>query len=184
MKRGAPRIFEEYLVASAQAGSQDALNQLALRWTPRLLRHAAHLLGSAEPAPDVVQDTWISVMKGIRHLNDPAHFPGWVYAIATRRCADVIRARTRYRRIETQLASDAEIASSEIPNTNDQYTEVEKAMATLSGEQRALISMYYTDELGIDEISAALNIPTGTVKSRLFTARLTLKTVIERKDHE
>ena len=95
------RALDEYLVVLSQTGFREALNGLARRWTPRLLRYAGRVLrGSseaAEAARDVVQDTWIGVIRGLRGLRDPAQFPAWIYGIATRKCADVIRANRRRR---------------------------------------------------------------------------------------
>jgi RNA polymerase sigma factor (sigma-70 family) len=106
------RALDEYLVALSQAGSIEALDGLARRWTPRLLRYATRVLGgtgdSTDTARDVVQDTWIGAIRGLRGLRDPAHFPAWIYGIATRKCADAIRANTRRRRLEETEASDTE----------------------------------------------------------------------------
>jgi RNA polymerase sigma factor (sigma-70 family) len=74
---------------------------LARRWTPRLLRYATRVLrGSSEAveaARDVVQDTWIGAIRGLGGLRDPAQFRAWIYGIATRKCADVIRANVKSR---------------------------------------------------------------------------------------
>ena len=95
MDRTPERFLDEYLVLLSQAGSTDALDGLARRWTPRLLRYATRVLGgsteSAETARDVVQETWVGAIRGLRSLRDPAQFPAWVYGIATRKCADAIR---------------------------------------------------------------------------------------------
>src|SRR5918995_2356062 len=102
------RSLDEYLVSLSQAGSSEALDGLARRWTPRLLRYAARVLGgsdSAEAARDVVQETWIGAIRGLRGLRDPAQFPAWIYGIATRKCADAIRANTRRRRLDVQVAA-------------------------------------------------------------------------------
>src|SRR5918995_4013567 len=102
------RSLDEYLVSLSQAGSSEALDGLARRWTPRLLRYAARVLGgsdAAEAARDVVQETWIGAIRGLRGLRDPAQFPAWIYGIATRKCADAIRANRRRRRLDTQSAA-------------------------------------------------------------------------------
>src|SRR5262245_59827530 len=104
------RALDEYLVSLSQAGSREALDGLARRWTPRLLRYAARVLGgsdSAEAARDVVQDTWIGLIGGLRGLRDPAQFPAWIYGIATRKCADAIRRNTRRRRFDAQAAAES-----------------------------------------------------------------------------
>ena len=106
------RALDEYLVSLSQAGSIEAMDGLARRWTPRLLRYATRVLGrsgdSAEAARDVVQDTWVGAIRGLRGLRDAAQFPAWIYGIATRKCADVIRANTRRRRLSDQAAGDVD----------------------------------------------------------------------------
>lgn len=97
------RAFDEYLVVMSQAGSVEAFEGLARRWTPRLIRYAARVLGgsdSADAARDVVQETWLGAIGGLRSLRDPAHFPAWIYGIATRKCADVIRSNMRRRQFD------------------------------------------------------------------------------------
>jgi RNA polymerase sigma-70 factor (ECF subfamily) len=103
------RALDEYLVLLSQAGSIEALDGLTRRWTPRLLRYAARVLGgsgdAAETARDVVQETWIGAIRGLRGLRDPAQFPAWIYGIATRKCADAVRANRRRRSLDRQSAA-------------------------------------------------------------------------------
>jgi len=69
MRRNAGRVLGEYLVASAQAGSTTALGQLAQLWHPKLLAHAYRLIGDAEVAQDIAQDSWSDIIKGVRKLS-------------------------------------------------------------------------------------------------------------------
>jgi RNA polymerase sigma factor (sigma-70 family) len=107
--RDLERALDEYLVSLSQAGSIEALDRLARRWTPRVLRYATRVLGGSgdavETARDVVQDTWIGVIRGLRGLRDPAQFPAWIYGIATRKCADTIRKRKRRRRLDADVVA-------------------------------------------------------------------------------
>ena len=105
------RALDAYLVLLSQAGSVAALDGLARRWTPRLLRYAARMLagaGDSDAARDAVQETWISAINGLRGVRDPAQFSSWIYGIATRRCVDALRAHTRRRRLDANVpAGDA-----------------------------------------------------------------------------
>ena len=181
MNRGPERILDEYLVVTGQAGSREALDQLARRWTPRLLRHASHLLGATDAARDVVQEIWMSVVRGLRNLDDPARFPAWIYAIATRKCADAVRRMTRERRLEGRAAAEALTEPSSADPHIDVELDMRAALARLPSEQRIVVAMFYADDLSIEEISGALTIPIGTVKSRLFNARQALKQLMERE---
>jgi RNA polymerase sigma-70 factor, ECF subfamily len=170
------RALDEYLVSLSQSGSSEALDGLARRWTPRLLRYAARLLGgrdSAEAARDVVQETWIGAIRGLRGLRDPAQFPAWIYGIATRKCADAIRANIRRRRLDWEAAGES---SRTVENlTSDSQIDLANGIRRLPPIHRAVVHLLYREELSVDEIAAVLGIPAGTVKSRLHHARDTLK---------
>ena len=173
------RPLDEYLVLLSQAGSTDAMDGLVRRWTPRLLRYAARMLGgstdAAEMARDVVQDTWIGVIRGLRGLRDPAQFPAWIYGIATRKSADAIRTQMRRKRLDTDVAAGeaggpvASLASSE------QQIDLANAIRGLPPIHRATIHLFYREDLSVEEIASVLGIPTGTVKSRLHHAREVLR---------
>ena len=170
------RALDEYLVSLSQAGSTEALDGLARRWTPRLLRYAARVLGgpdSAEAARDVVQETWIGAIRGLRGLRDPAQFPAWIYGIATRKCADAIRANTRGRRLDQQMA-----AKSCRPVENlisEQHIDLATAIRGLPPIHRAVVHLFYREGMSVEEIASILGIPAGTIKSRLHHAREALK---------
>ena len=172
------RVLNEYLVVLSQAGGVDALEHLARRWTPRLLRYAARVLGGSadttETAREVVQETWVGAMRGLRSLRDPAQFPAWIYGIATRKCADAIRASTRRREVDIRAAA-ATATAEQRPITAEDRFDLATAILGLPPEQRAVLHLFYGDELRVDEIASALAIPAGTVKSRLHYAREALK---------
>jgi RNA polymerase sigma-70 factor (ECF subfamily) len=176
MEQSPERALDEYLVSMSQAGSIEALDGLARRWTPRLLRYAARVLGdsgdAADAARDVVQDTWVGVIRGLRGLRDPAQFPAWIYGIATRRCVDAIRANTRRRRNEAEAG---EVASSGTGLTSEQQIDLADAIRGLPPIHRAVLHLFYREDLSVDEIASVLRIPVGTVKSRLHHARDALK---------
>jgi len=172
------RALDEYLVSLSQAGSTDALDGLARRWTPRLLRYATRVLGgsgdSAEAARDVVQETWIGAIRGLRGLRDPAQFPAWIYGIATRKCADVIRANTRRRRLDARVEAD-DMGRQMTSVTSEEQIDLATAIRGLPPIHRAAVHLFYREELSVEEIASVLGIPAGTVKSRLHHARETLK---------
>lgn len=176
MERGTERIVDEYLVLAGQTGDQQALEALARRWTPKLLRYAGRLIGSVDLARDIVQDTWAGAIRGLASLDDPTRFPAWIYGIAHRKTMDCMRARTRQRRLlavyDTQCSEDSEQSHS------DGLIDMRRAMRKLSPEHRHVIALFYGADLDIDEIADVLSIPLGTVKSRLFNARRQLRDLV------
>jgi RNA polymerase sigma-70 factor (ECF subfamily) len=175
-------VLDEWLVASAKTGSEPAFRQLVARWTPRLLRHASRLLGNIDQAQDAVQDAWVGAARGLRRLEDPARFPAWMFALVSRRCADRVRRSVRDRRLAVQVAGlrgpPAEV------NGADLCLDLRLAIAGLPVEQRLVVSLHYGEGFGVDEIAAAHGLPPGTVKSRLFAARQTLKSFLKGNDHD
>ena len=182
MRRDPGTVLDEWLVASAKAGGEVAFGQLVTRWTPRLLRHASHLLGDIDQAQDAVQDAWVGAARGLRRLEDPAGFPAWIFALVSRRCADRVRRSVRDRRLAVQVA-DLRGSAAE-GNGADRRLDLRQAIAGLPVEQRLVVSLHYVEGFGIDEIAAAHGLPPGTVKSRLFAARQTLKSVLEGDEHD
>ena len=179
MELAPERALDEYLVSLSQAGSIEALDGLARRWTPRLLRYTTRVLGGSgdavETARDVVQDTWIGVIRGLRGLRDPAQFPAWIYGIATRKCADAIRANTRRRRLDAGVAAGEAGEPVASLTSSEQQLDLANAIRGLPPIHRAAVHLFYLEELTVEEIASVLGIPAGTVKSRLHHAREALK---------
>ena len=119
--------------------------------------------------------------RGLRRLEDPARFPPWIFALVSRRCADTVRRAMRDRR----LVAAASLIAEEAPKESaDERLDLRKAIARLPVGQRLVVSLHYGEGFGVDEIAAAHGLPPGTVKSRLFAARETLRTYLEGDQHD
>ncbi|MDP2011855.1 MAG: RNA polymerase sigma factor [Phenylobacterium sp.] len=186
MDRDVGKVLDELLVAAARGGSRRAFNQIIVRWTPRLRRHAGRLLFSTDQAHDVVQDAWLGIARGLPRLDDPARFGGWAYAIVTRRCIDVMRRGSRDRRVAAEAASELLTHSAGVDGLArmDSRLDLASAIARLPIDQRLMISLHYGEGLSVEEIAAAHGLPGGTVKSRLHAARDYLRTLLEGEDDE
>ncbi|MCF6220562.1 MAG: RNA polymerase sigma factor [Robiginitomaculum sp.] len=181
MRRNLPRIFDEYLVASARAGDVAAFAQLAENWQKRLLAHAYRLTGDTELARDVVQDGWADIVRGLPSLKEPSVFPAWAYRIITRRAADAIGRIQRKRRTESAYAAEPEAQdkSAHKMEMGADSDPLHQAIEALPPKQRAAIALYYLEEFSITEISVVLSVPAGTVKTRLMHARKKLRATLE-----
>ena len=181
MRRDQGRIFDEYLAAAARTGDRQAFQRLAERWQPKLFRHAFRLLGDADHARDAVQDAWADIVKGLPSLKDAGVFPAWAYRIVTRRAADFIRTAQRRRRTSDALAAEPEPSGNEtrLMEATADATPLAKAISSLPPDQRAAIALHYGEDFSIAEIAAALEVPAGTVKTRLMHARRKLRAILE-----
>lgn len=166
-------IEDQLLVMDAQDGSREAMEQLVGRWQKRLWRHAFRLIQDSHAAWDISQTAWYDIVRHLGKLHDPAGFGAWAYKITTCRAIDWIKKKYRMRLIPIEsmdtLAAKAKTA-----------TGVDELIGLLDLDKRVVLSLYYFEELSIPEISEVLKIPTGTVKSRLFTARNELKRLWEK----
>ena len=158
---------DQLLVLEAQDGDVRALEALVRRWQKRLWRHALRLTDDPDAAWDVTQQTWLGIIKGLRRLNDPARFRAWAYRITTNQAMDWLK---KNRRSIRSIADYPEPAARKTADLG--LTEL---LPKLDLRKRLVLSLFYLEKLTISEISAALGIPIGTVKSRLHKARQELK---------
>jgi RNA polymerase sigma-70 factor (ECF subfamily) len=184
MARSREDILDEWLVLRIQEGDADALREIVSRWNPKLWRHACHLVGQTDGAADALQDAWLAIVRGLPRLRDPAVFRSWAYRIVSRRCADWIRRRQRDR-VATERATpdpaDAPAPKADPAAHRDDIAAVRRAIRELPVDHRVILTLHYLDGLSVREIVSALDIPEGTVKSRLHNARNTLRETFERK---
>ena len=176
-------IQDELLVLQFQGGDSEALKALIGRWQPRLARLAWRLTCEREVTRDIVQDTWLAIVRGLKRLDDPARFRVWAYRIVRNKCADWTRRRAAQRGVAGNPREESGLNSRERSNQADSAGDVDRLREALLGigaEPRAVLSLYYLDDMSIAEIAQVLEVPMGTVKSRLFHARGRLKAAFER----
>lgn len=181
MKRNSEQILTEWLVLKAQSGDVRAMNLLVKEWHPKLLRYASRQIRDEEAAKDVVQDTFITVTKGIRKLNDPAAFPRWIYQILHRRGVDYLRRKTRSRKNDS---FSAPVNRTLDENKTTKSLDIQRALRNLDSDSYQVIQLHYLDGFNLKEISRITGVPEGTVKSRLYSARNNLRQLLGGKDHE
>ncbi len=157
-------------------GDKRAFKRLYNRWHPSLLRFAFRLTHNAEDSQDVMQDAAITIAKSIHRLQNPASFGPWAYTIVRRRAHDHIDKSIRQRRIKTELAASYR---PKIVDDSERSFALKQALEALSTSDRALLMLFYIDGMTGPELSAAMDVPIGTIKSRISAARSKLKAIYE-----
>ena len=178
------QTYDQMLVLQSQEGDEAAFGELVGRWQERLWRHAWRLTGNEEAAWDAVQEGWMAVNRGLRGLQDPAAFPGWIYRIVSNKCRDWIRKEQRRRKAVEIHSESAARAQDEAADARERTSDLREALARLPGDDRAILAMRYNDGFSTAEIGEILGIPAGTVKSRLFHARKRLQSMMEEMNDE
>ena len=120
---------------------------------------------------DIVQETFAAVFAGYHSFQNKASIKTYIVSIAGNKIADFYRKRYKYG--ETELTE--EIAAEPRDESVIEKTDVKAQVEGLNGEQKELLHLIFTQGLSYDEAAAVLNIPAGTVKSRMFAIRNTLR---------
>jgi len=182
MPRDARQVLTELLVLAAQGGDERAFADLHDLWARDLRRFAMARLGNGGGSEEVVQDAWLAIARNLGQLADPACFPRWALRIVERRSADWLRRRRQDSGSSVPL-TDAIQARTPAPSADDDPDAdgLRTAIAALAPDARTLLHLFYEQGLSVAEVADVLDVPVGTVKSRLFTLRNTLRQLIERR---
>jgi RNA polymerase sigma-70 factor (ECF subfamily) len=171
-------------VLSGQRGNETALKELHDLWQADLRRFIAARIGGVDGVDEIASEVWLAIARSLHRLDDPACFPRWVFCIAERRSSDWIRQRTRARRHEALAVQEADrLAPSEVTpvEASGEMLRLREAIEALPAPERELIHLFYALSRSVAEIAEILSVPAGTVKSRLFAVRESLKRKLERK---
>lgn len=176
------QILDELLVLRSQGGDQIAFEHLARRWQPRFLKLARRLTQSPD-AGEVVQEAWLAIVRGLKRLDDPARFGTWALRIVAHKSTDWIRNRQKDRSLTDRIAREPQTGSDTSAHEELAIAEgiarLRRALPGLSGDHRTVLDLFYLHRLSVRAISYKLSLSPGTVKSRLFHARKTLRATLE-----
>jgi RNA polymerase sigma-70 factor (ECF subfamily) len=159
-------------VARARQGDLEAFDWLMTRYRERAVRLASHVLHRPDEAEDVVQEAFLRVFAQMPDFRGDAHFYTWLYRIVVRCCLN--RMRIPYWRREQVFLSETQADSedrSQASIQTENRLEIETLLERLSPPLRAALVLRDREGLGYEEIAEVLQIPTGTVRSRLSAAR-------------
>ena len=164
---------DEWLAARAKRGDADAFEQLVLRYQDRLYTLALRVTLSEADARDCVQEGLISAWRAIDRFRGDARFSTWIYRIVIRKAYDALDRRKR---------SAVPAEAIEVPDADrspEDRLDLMSALAGLDPEFRAAVVACDIVGMSMDEAAAALDVPAGTVKSRLSRARERLAQQLE-----
>ena len=153
------------LITGALAGSEADLEALFRRYWPRAYRAALLIVGDHAAAEDIAQEAFLSAVRRLDRFDRRRRFSPWLGTIVANRAIDWVRARTARRESGQDLPEPHVAWQQQSPSGYSE--ELLAAIATLSAEQRAVIVLRYVLEFTPGEIARALELPRGTVNSRL-----------------
>lgn len=151
----------------AQSGSREALNELFMSVQEPLFRYIVSVVNDKDLAEDILQEVFIRIYRKLRWLREPQAFRAWSYQIATR---EAFRYLKRERLWTDQIRDEGVlnvVPAGEPIYSPELVQRLPELVADLSPASRAVIVLYYLHEMSLVETAAVLDIPVGTVKSRL-----------------
>jgi RNA polymerase sigma-70 factor (ECF subfamily) len=171
---------ERALIGAAQGGSDAAIEELFRRHWPNTHRAAYLIVRDAAAAEDIAQEAFLSAFGALERFDRRRRFAPWLHRIAVNRAIDWSRAR-RLRREVTASEPLLDSVGSVAPavDTVGASDEIERALGQLSAEHRAMVVLRYLLEYTPGEISRILDLPRGTVNSRLRRALDRLSELLE-----
>jgi RNA polymerase sigma-70 factor (ECF subfamily) len=163
-------------IEKVQKGEREAFRFLVESYQAQAVAHAAAILGNREDAQDAAQEAFIDAFRALKRFDKERRFYPWFYVLLRNRCYKMTAKRR-----ETQNLEELEIIAPQANLPREEQIALDNALLALSGEEREIIALKYLDGLSYDEISERLQIPRGTVMSRLFHARKALQAKLERR---
>ena len=175
---------EALCVVRAQQGDRDAFANLVDTYDRRLLYFIRRLIGETDEASDVVQSVWLQVHRSLRKLKSPRAFRVWLYRIAHAQAMTLLRQRMSAEELfETLEDLDVPTDSQEFAISENAEL-IHLALQDLSVVHRRVLVLRFLEDMTIEEIAQVLECRSGTVKSRLYYARVSLRQRIKEMNHD
>ncbi len=187
--KGGQAVPDDELIRAALAGDEEAFRVLMERYRNRAFGVALGIVGDADEALDVVQESFVKAYYGLKDFRFGSSFYTWFYRLLVNRAIDRWRKSSRSPSVpleETRLSEDdSPPEAGDFPRTPEELAAnrelagaLSRAIAALSPSHRAVIMLREVDGLAYEEIAAVLSCSVGTVMSRLHYARARLKSAL------
>jgi RNA polymerase sigma-70 factor (ECF subfamily) len=175
-------LDEEQLVTRAQAGDEPAYGRLVGLYQARLYNFVRQMVRNDEIAEDITQESFVKAYFSLRKLQNAASFKSWLFRIANNNTLDYLR-RKRLQVVDTDDAVRESYVDERNPEAGAlaaaRSAHIREALDRLKPDQKSILVMCDLQGLSYQEIAEVLNIPFGTVQSRIFYARKKLKELLD-----
>jgi len=172
-------IADQELIERLKVGDLNSLGVLYDRHRQMVYRTALAITDDQEAASDLLQDVFLRLYRFVDHIDLDRPLQPWLYRMTVNLSYTWIKRNHRWLRpledIADWLAGTSRNPPYELVERLDDWDRVQKAVANLSISQRVVVVLYYLNDLSLQEIAEVLDVPVGTVKSRLHYGRQTLK---------
>ena len=171
------------LIIQLQEGSLNALGDLFDRHQHMVYRTALAVTGDPAAASDLLQDVFLRMHRFADRVDPDRPLEPWLYRTTTNLTYTWVKRHKRYLRpledMAEWLSGGKKQSPSHLAEIDEEWEDIRKAIARLPVVQRMVVVLYYVNDLSLQEISEVLDVPVGTVKSRLYYGRQFLKQRLE-----
>jgi RNA polymerase sigma-70 factor, ECF subfamily len=184
-------VDEQQLLRQAQQGDYDAFAQLHAALEPSINRFVNRLVGGRiQEAEDIVQDTFIALYLNLNKIDPVENLRPYVFRIARNNCYDILRRQGRYEHlpfdeepVNVRVSFDLAQTTGNVPEDTTHWLllhlEVQEAMEYLPEAQRQALILYSEQDMSYGEIAEIMDVEVGTIKSRIFHARRSLRRMMK-----
>ena len=166
-------------ILGLQSGNLEALGVLYDRHRGLVFRTALAITGDAEAAADLLQEVFLRLHRFASHIDSGRPLEPWLYRMTTNLSYTWVKRHNRLLRPLEDVSDWITGNRKDIPavrlEINESWRQIQQALSTLPLSHRGVVVLYYIDDLSIQEIAEILEIPVGTVKSRLHYSRQALR---------
>lgn len=174
------RLYEQLLVVRCQAGEESAFEELVIQYNPRLKYYLRRIVPREHQVEDVLQEVWLAAYRALPRLTDASAVGHWLYRIARDKAAVLWRRQQQ----PAHSLEDGSIAIEPDEGTEfdwEDAQEIHAALDQLSRNHREVLVLRFLEDMTYEQIAGVTGCPTGTVRSRLYYAKVALRRVIERR---
>jgi RNA polymerase sigma-70 factor (ECF subfamily) len=172
-------LSDQDLILAIQGGSLDALGVIYDRHRRLVYRTALAICNDSEAAADLLQDVFLRLHRFSERVDPNRPLEPWLYRVTANQAYTWVKRNKRWahplEEIAEWLSTGVKNSPQYITEQDDESNRIQNAIAKLSLPQRVVVVMYYINDLSLHEISQILDIPEGTVKSRLHYGRQALR---------
>jgi len=172
------QLIEQMLILRCQMGDRSAMAALIERYQRPLRYFISRLLDDAQASEDLLQETWLTVIRRIHGLKKPEAFSIWLYRIARNKVYHQLRKKKVWSELNENIRASNE-NQDDIVSLED-VAKIHRCLNKLRPEHKEVLMLRFLEQMSYQQITEVLDCHLGTVKSRVYYAKLALKKELEK----
>ena len=171
---------EQRLIEQTRNGNRDAFECLIEPYVKLLFNYISSRVNDVYDANDIIQNTMLSIWQSIGSYKYESSFKTWAFTIARRRLADFYRKSKKHESLPLTDFENTPVAKNNLDESLDRM-DIDNALQHLSSSENELVQLIFQSGLSYSEISTVLEIPIGTIKSRMSSIKSKLRILLSQE---